>query len=360
MDPKLKELYEDPSDIGSFGGVERLFQSAKAKHLPVTRKQVVQFLKAHRGYTLHKPYRRHYTRNPTIVSGIDVQWQADLVDMHSLSRSNEGTKFILTVIDCFSKYAWAYTLKNKTGAQIITAFKDIFDTSKRTPKKVQTDKGKEFINKEFQAFLKEHDVIHFSTQNETKAAMAERFNRTLKTRMWTYFTTHRTDKYLSVLQALVDAYNKSVHRSIGMRPIDVAKQHEKKIFQKLYAKRLAVAPSVAKQLGPYVRISKAKSVFDKGYQPNWTGEVFKVKQRIAQADKNVFTLEDTSGTGDPLVGRFYPEELQSVSYDPDAPQPIERIIRSRVRDGVKEHLVKWLDQPKTMNSWIVADDMVDT
>lgn len=361
MEARLKEIYETPSDPGSLGGVNRLLQSAKEKGLKVSKGTVNKYLQSNRSYTLHKPIHRHFSRNPTIVGGIDRQWQADLVDMQSLSRSNRGVKFILTVIDCFSKFAWAAPLLNKTGPEIVKAFEQIFDRSGRTPAKLQTDKGKEFMNKNFLSFLAERGVTHFTTQNETKAAIAERFNRTLKNKMWTYFTNNGTKHYLDVLQDLISSYNRSTHRSIRMRPADVRKEHEQTIFQTLYAKRLAKTSSPKRDLtkGPYVRISKVKKAFEKGFMPNWSDEIFQVVDTIEQPHKSLTTLRDLGAPSEVVSGRFYPEEIQHVTFDPDSPQPIEKIVRSRNRNGIKESLVKWLNYPSSSNSWVRDEDIKD-
>ena len=97
-----------------------------------------------------------------------------------------------------------------------------------------TDKGMEFMNRKFQTFLKKHHIRFFTTYNETKASIVERFNRTLKTKMWKYFTANNTLKYVDILQKLVKSYNHSRHRSIGMRPVDVNKNNEKIVWQTLY------------------------------------------------------------------------------------------------------------------------------
>ena len=115
------------------------------------------------------------------------QWQADLVDMSRLKKVNDGTTFILTVIDMFSKLAWCVPLKNKSAASLVAAFTQLL--SNGAPNTLQTDKGTECLNRSLQKLLKEYGVHHFATHNEeTKASIVERFNRTLKTRMWRYFT----------------------------------------------------------------------------------------------------------------------------------------------------------------------------
>lgn len=122
-----------------------------------------------------------------MVSGIDDQWQADLVDVRALSRYNRGFQFLLTCIDIFSKYAWVIPLKNKTGISLTKAFKQILKSGRR-PLKLQTDKGSEFFNRNVKQFLEQHHIHLFATHDETKASIVERFNRTFKEKMWKYFT----------------------------------------------------------------------------------------------------------------------------------------------------------------------------
>jgi transposase InsO family protein len=115
------------------------------------------------------------------VYGIDHQWQADLMDLGKLASYNKGFKYLLTCIDVLSRYAWVVPLKDKTANALKEAFRVIFKSGWR-PIRLQTDKGTEFTNRVFQKFLKENDAHFFTTYNEeTKASIVERFNRTLKT-----------------------------------------------------------------------------------------------------------------------------------------------------------------------------------
>ena len=151
MTKALKELYYNAEDPGSYGGVEKLFRSAKeAKGVSlkgVTRGRVKQFLADQQSYSLHKPARRHFKRNPTYAKGIDAQWQSDLADMQALSRENKGHKFIMTVIAIFKKRAWAIPIMNKSGKEMLAAFQQLFkDAHPTKPNRLKTDAGKEFLN----------------------------------------------------------------------------------------------------------------------------------------------------------------------------------------------------------------------
>ena len=145
------KIYHNPKDPGSLDGVERFLQRARQLHVPgVTRKMVQEYLKSEHANTLHKPARRRFIRNHTYVAEIDDQWQADLADMQGIARQNGGMRYFLTVIDVFSKFAWAVPVHSKDAKAITAAFGQVLTIANpRQPKRLQTDKGKEFINSNF-------------------------------------------------------------------------------------------------------------------------------------------------------------------------------------------------------------------
>ena len=174
----MESTYYNVVAPASYGGL------SKFKPKGYTKKEVREWLQSQDTYTLHKPTRRRFPRRQVVVYGIDHQWQADLEDLAKLSSYNKGFKYLLTCIDVLSRYAWVVPLKDKTGKTLKDAFQFIFKSGRR-PIRLQTDKGTEFTNRVFQKFLKEHDVHFFTTYNEeTKVSIVERFNRTLKTKMW--------------------------------------------------------------------------------------------------------------------------------------------------------------------------------
>jgi hypothetical protein len=361
MEEALKALYYSAESTGSYGGVERLLRAAVEAHVPdITRDAVRDFLSRQRAYTLHKPARRHFIRNRTYVGKIDKQWQADLADMVGLTRDNGGNRYILTVIDIFSKYAWAVPVKNKDGKSVRDAFKLVLASAEpRTPERLQTDKGKEFFNREFADLMRNNGIQHFASESDQKAAVVERFNRTLKTRIWTYLSAKRTKKWAYVLPAILTAYNGSYHRSIGMAPNKVTAEDQDRIWTRLYGdgdtylKRKHIAD------GANVRISRVKGVFDKGYMPNWSREQFTVASTVADGDKrrrnarSVVTLKDESG--EELRGKWYPEEIQQVR---DNDYEVEKVLKRRTAaDGTRELFVKWRDYPSKYNSWITERDL---
>ena len=197
---RILGVYRDPAASGSLGGVARF---ARAQKLPLSKVRERDL-----GYTLHKPRRQHFPTLPVMVFGIDEQWAADLIEVIKIAKSNRGYRYLLTVLEVFSKYAWMEPVKTKTGQDLTIAFEKILKRSQgREPQKLQTDDGKEFYNKHFQALMKRKNIHHFTTSGDTKAGIVERFNRTLKERLYRYFTIRNTLTFLPVLQDLVLIYN---------------------------------------------------------------------------------------------------------------------------------------------------------
>ena len=148
----LPRAYEDPQEPGALGGVEPF---AKAHQLKT--QQAQRILQSVLSYTLHKLRRTRFPTIPTLVLDRDEQWQMDLVDMQKLSRWNKGNKYLLTVIDVLSKYAWAVPIKSKSSQDMRLGLEGIRrQTSPRRPLRVQTDQGKEFYNRGVQAWFKKH------------------------------------------------------------------------------------------------------------------------------------------------------------------------------------------------------------
>ena len=348
----LERLYYESNRPSALGGVEKLYRAAK-KH-GITRSEVIAWLQLQPGYTLHKPARRRFRRNKVFVNGIDDQWQADLVDLQSLSRWNRGHKYLLTCLDILSKYAWVVPLKTKTGSELVKAFTKIFQQG-RKPDKLQTDAGTEFKNKTFQTFLKQHHLHHFVTYKETKAQVVERFNRTLKQMMWRLFTTGSSYHYLDKINDMVNGnYNQTFHRSIKMKPSEVTAMNSQQVWRTIYGKQSS-SVNYKFKVGDQVKISKHKRVFEKSNLPNWSEETFTVAQRIAR-DPPVYKLKELDG--ELIKGTFYETELQKVIEPKDHLFRVEKVLRRRGKGGQAEVLVHWKGWPKKYDSWIPARQLV--
>ena len=187
---------------------------------------------------LHKPIIRKFNKRKVYSSFKDNIWGADLADMQLLSKFNKGIKYLLCVIDLFSKYAFVVPLKDKKGISIVNAFQSILNKSKRKPNKIWVDKGSEFYNASFKNWLQDNDIIMYSTNNEGKSVVAERFVRTLKSKIYKYMTSISKNVYFYKLNAIVNKYNNTYHTTIKMKPIDVKNNTILILIKKLIIKIL--------------------------------------------------------------------------------------------------------------------------
>ena len=293
--------------------------------------------------------RRQFTRNHTYVAGIDAQWQADLADMQGIARQNGGMKYLLTVIDVFSKFAWAVSVNSKDANTITAAFDQVLKAANpRHPHRLQTDKGKDFFISEFQALMKRNGIQHFASKCERQAAVVKRFNRTIMIMLWTCFSDRGTVRWLDVIQDLVEAYNHSHHRSIGMAPADVQKKDSVRLWVRLYGDGdTYLKPPITQ--GAMVRVSGKTTIFDKGYTPNWTKVHLTVSQALPprrETKRRVYQLVDYNDEA--VTGSWYIEELQEISNNQYC---IEKVLRRRtLPNGTKELFVRWEGWPDMYNS----------
>ena len=170
---------------------------------------------------LHKPIIRKIKKIKVYSGFRDNIWGADLADMQLISKFNKGFRFLLCVIDIFSKYAWVVPLKVKKGVSIVNAFQKILDDSNRKPNKIWVDKGSEFYNSSFKKWLKDSDIEMYSVHNEGKSFVAEKFVRTLKTKIYKFMTSVSKNVYIDKLDDIVYEFNNTNHRTIKMKPADV-------------------------------------------------------------------------------------------------------------------------------------------
>ena len=318
VSPSWLTRYHDPRAPGSLGGVQ---QFAKAQDLPLKKAQRV--LERDLAYTLHKPRRRRFPTLPVIVGGLDDQWVADLVEVEPLAKYNRSLRYLLTVLDVLSKYPWVQPLKAKTRVALVQAFDKIVTQGRRRPNRLQTDRGKEFYNRAFQRWLDEQGIQHFSTEGDAKASVVERFNRTLKERLYRYFTAANTLKFDDVLPELVQGYNATRHQSIGMAPQDVTWENEEAVWKRLYDKRLKKKKPKFK-VGDRVRLNKIHRTFAKGYLPGWTEEVF-VVHRVVPGPVPTYKIREWDDT--PVQGAFYEVDLQKVHVSDQALFRIEKVLK---------------------------------
>ena len=226
--------------------------------------------------------------------------------MQLLSRYNKGIRFLLSVTDIFSKYTWVVPLKHKKGISIVKAFQIILKQSNRKPNKIWVDKDSEFYNASFKKWLQDNDIVMYSTHNEGKSVVAERFIRTLKSKIYKYMTSISKNVHIDKLDDLVNEYNNAYDTTNKMKPIDVKDNTcintDKEINNK--------DPKF--KVGARVRISKYKNIFAKRCTPNWSEEVF-VTKKVKNTVPWTYVIKYLND--EEIIGTFYEKELQKTNQE---------------------------------------------
>jgi hypothetical protein len=278
----------------------------------------------------------------------------DIIDMTKWKDYNNNYIYALNIIDVFSKYAWSIPLKNKTSIGVLAAFEDTIKKSGRKPNYIWVDQGKEFYNKDMNKYLKENNIKIYSTFSEHKASVIERFNRTQKTLLYKNFTSNSTYKWVEYLPQIMNEYNNKIHSTIKLSPNDASKKENEKKLWKTYKERESKnekeIPLFA--VGDTVRISNTKGTFQKGYDPNYSMEVF-IVTKVRLTNPPTYNIEDT--LGEAIQGSFYNEELMHTKLKGIGIP--EQIVKRRKLNGVNQVLVKWLGHGDKFNSWENADDV---
>ncbi|KAL3092234.1 hypothetical protein niasHT_026759 [Heterodera trifolii] len=336
-------LYKDLRSPVAFTSVEPLLKEARKSQPKINRTDVQIYLATQRTYTLHRQAKRRYRRLPTLAPGLHTEWQADLAIFDRLAKQNRGYSYLLVCIDTLSRQVFVEPVKTKTSVNMIRAFGRIFKRSKYIPWKVLTDQGKEFTARAVQQFFRAKDVEHFCmlTSPQFHAGMAERANRSIKERLYRYFTERNTYKWIDVVQDFVRAINHSPNSSIGMCPADVNFKNAEALRQKLHNSAENVVRHPPKySVGDRVRIEKYKHVFQKGYLPRFTNELFTVAEVHTERSPVVYRLRDDKN--EIISGWFYTNDLcKTLENKQQKMYEIEKVLKKKKQKGVDYALVKW-------------------
>lgn len=276
-------------------------------------------LLAHRDdYALFSGRPPRHVWNTITESGVGKGWQMDLLDMSVLGTRNKNLNWILTVIDVYSRYAFAIGVKNKGQHAVSAAFQNILNQSKRTPLRITHDAGKEFVNSKMDVLLKKYQIERYVNQanDKTKTGIIERWNRTLRELLGRNFTRIGRLRWVEDLQLLVDNYNSTVHSTLGTTPKKVWNGKAKPKARPVCRESFTLLP------GQYVRTRLIQKTFDKkaGAQI-WSKEIYQIVQRHG------FKYIVRHINGVELKTRYRPSDLTSVSPD------VVRALQDKARDA---------------------------
>ena len=259
-----------------------------------------------------KKFKRRYIYSP----GIDVIWTTDLILIPKYAKQNNGYKYILTILDTFFKYAWIALTKKKDKRTIANAFENILKKG-RYPQKLWSDGGGEYDNHHFRSMLEKYNIKPYRTESKLKAIMAERFNQSLMNKIAKMFTQRGNHRYIDDIERIVNEYNNSYHSSIKMTPFEASKKENEGIaYYNLYNKRRRqmmkqnIKPKF--KVGDIVRIYKFKKLFEKGYDPKWSNELFVIYKNNGTIPNTykAKSIEKKNDRYEYIRGNFYEQELQ--------------------------------------------------
>ena len=357
---KLEQKYSNPRSLIGFSGRGTISRYAKGvtglddklSHIPT--------------YVLHREVKRPRPYNPVILYEPRTLLQGDLIDMVSRGRNNKGKKYILVIVDAFTRKAWVEPLTNKSGPVVLAAFKKILKKTGKF-KRFMSDAGKEFLAEGFQKLLTQHGIEY--VRGHPHAPHVERLNRTLQGKLFKYMTENETNTWLGALDPIVESYNARHHRMIDMSPNEAERKENRSFLinkvTRYYEKALQKRKKPKFKVGDIVSVQKDKGNFSKGYTQVFTDELYKVFYVHTKLPIPMYTLidydfdmreTDPEIIEDKLVrGRFYENELQSAKY---GVFKVERIVDRKVEDGKQFVLVKWKGWPARYNSWEPASNIV--
>jgi transposase InsO family protein len=356
--PQIEEQYIKPSHPIAFSSprtIRGFYKQNVNEILPV--KSVDEALSGVDSYTLHREYKKPKERNPFFIYSLREQIQADLIDVRQLAKHNDGVTFILTAIDCFSKRAWIEPMENKTAKTSLRVIEKVVASMMPKPKAILFDRGSEFKNVQVRKYLEEEGIKLIHPNSEMKAAIIERFNRSIQDLIYRYMTENETFRYIDMLQDLSKTYNNRGHRTLKyLTPMDAEKTENKgKVLDALnehYTRIVLLNKKVKYEVGQTVRVKALPSRFDRGYHERFNREHFKIINVTTRMPIAMYTLQSLNNN-EIIKGNFYSNELQPIKGD------IYKmtVLKSRRRRGKLQHFVKWRDFDDSHNEWLDAENV---
>lgn len=355
----LDDVYLNPESPACYSGVQKVYEVAHQRNSKIKLKHVQDYLLSKRVYTIHKPIRRKFSRLKTKAAGLHTDWQADLAMFDSLAHSNNGFRYILLGVDVLSRMIFVCPVKRKISSHMQPAFNKLFEQAGTRPWRLFTDSGTEFESKAMHEYYRNADIMKLKaeTNPESHAGIAERAIRTLKSRLYKFMEEKRTQRWIDVVDSIANAINRSVCRSTGMRPVDVTYKNAQQLYIKLYGNPLEDRFFKSRPLykvGDVVRIKIWKTAFGKGYKPNFSEKLYFING-VREGEPPVYSIKNQEG--EILRGRYYEAELSKTIKGPEVLHLIEKVLQSKLIEGVRHYKIRWKDLSERHDSWITEYDL---
>ena len=332
----LRDRYYNVNKNTSLGGVSKL--NIKNK------KKAQYFLNSQRTYTLHKRRVKKIQTKPVIVNGPNAQYQSDIIDMKKHSKYNDNYKYILNIIDVFTKYGYSIPMKTKSSRETAESFEQVLKHNK--PETLQVDRDKAYLGKSFQEMLKRYKIKMFHSNTHLKSSVVERWNQTLLNTIYKSFTAKNTQTWYKILPTIVKTYNNTIHSTTKFKPKDINRENYELAWINTHSKPIK-SKSPKYKIGDIVRISRYKNVFAKGYRPNFSEELF-IIDIVNKGKPPTYILKDLNGAK--IQGQFYEQELAKYNYKGEQ-EPF--IIDSILKEKGNKYFVSWKGYNSDFNSWVL-------
>ena len=355
----LERLYYKPDFPGSYSSPINFYKAVKQtfpeKVFP--RGVITNFVKSLNVYNTNRSYKRIFPRPKIICTYVNYIGFMDLISYVNRASSNRKYKYILVIIDCLSKYVKAHALLNKKPQSVINALKKMYP-DKDYPYALSSDRGSEFTATICRNFYKNNGIHYFTSKNEVKSPIVERFILTLRRKIERNFKKIGKFNWISYYKNFVKGYNNSYHRAIKMKPVNVSKENQIQAFDNLMRNDLPQSMNSVKykfKIGQAVKILDKAEKFDRAYTPKWTSEFFYIHNRYLKQNIPMYTLIDQNN--EIIKGSFYTNEIFKVPLQENDEFHIEKILKRKRIRGVPHVYIKWMGYPKKFNSWIPASEV---
>ncbi len=357
-DVLIKNAYTKLNSHSSFTSPDELYRHLKEKYKKIKLSRIKKVLQGIDSYTVFKPVNRQGRRSQVVPVGKFTLLQGDLLILEKYSKANDGIKYLFVVVDAMTRYMMVKAIKRKDEISLLEAFKEILKQFQKTSASVRTygsDSESGFRGKKFQTFLSSQNIKHKLYLNTSShAGIVERANKKLRKIIERYMYQNKTERYFDALPKMVSNYNNTYHRVLNMSPTEAMKfTNQAELWCKLYIpqkKYMVKKKPFQFKIGAYVRISMEKRLFERAYSSKYTEEVFKVSGRYRMGNINYYMVSDLNN--DRIHGSFLFSELQHIDFNADAYFEIEKILKTRVKNGKREFFVKFRNYPKSFNTWV--------
>lgn len=306
-------------------------------------------------YTRFRQHKKAKVYSPIYVDHKRQLFQCDTTffTAEALVNANHGYKYLLCVIDVFTKMAWVYPMKRVTCNTAVDLLRDVFTKCGTLPETIQTDKGSEFKCASMKALMREKGIQHYLSYSDRKCAVVERFNLTIQQLLYKLMAKHNTYEWTGLLAQAMKIYLNRKHRTIKMSPLEAEQDENQKTVRDIFLERFAKIEDQRKEpkykVGDTVRVWAKRNNYWRGYYEDFTREYFKIAQVLTNLPVPRYVLEDI--LGEEVTGTFFEDELILFNPPDDLEYHIEKVVKTRGSGRNKQYLVKYVGWPDKFNEW---------